>query len=299
MKKLLIPVFAAAACFACEKTIDIDVPTEQSKLVLNGYLNPDSTFKVQLTKSAFVLEDYYEQPEVAGATVTLFENEEAVGQLEYLQHGWYELPGFYPEAGKTYRLEAEKTGFEKISATETVLPPVPVLELGMDTVWANNEGSSQPFLEISLTIQDPPGENYYVPMVWYSFKGTYTDPYSNNSVEIEESYPIYLEEGSPDPFMESYCYNYCAIIINDSFFDGKNYTLKLRGHMRHFPQGWEIKEEKLSVNLYHVSPSYYLYQATLKRNYESDGDPFAEPSPVYSNVEGGYGILGSLSPGNH
>lgn len=126
----MLSLLVITGCFACEKTIDIEVPSDDSKIVLHSYLNPDSTLKVQLTKSAFILDETYQEALVLeGAAIKVFEDEKEIGSMQELQQGWYELAGFKPKEGKTYRLEAEKAGFDKITATERILPTVPVTEV--------------------------------------------------------------------------------------------------------------------------------------------------------------------------
>ncbi len=39
----------------------------------------------------------------------------------------------------------------------------------------------------------------------------------------------------------------------------------------------------------------YLYLRTKDVQYANDGNPFAEPINVYSNITNGYGIFGSYS----
>lgn len=294
MKKYFWVIIAATACFACEKTIDIDVPAEDSKMVLHGYLNPDSVIKVQLSKSVFVLKDVYERQDVAGATVTVFEEDKELGQMQLKEDGWYELPGYQPKEGKTYRIEAHKTGLGKITASEMVLPAVPIGGITVDTVVVNEHGHSQEVVEISFFIKDQPGENYYIPAAYRYMKIKEVNPF-NGTEEIREITHFFRMESS-EPYVESFCYNNCVTVINDSYIDGKDIQVKLRGWFGTFPSEWVLLEDRLYVKAFHASPSYYLYQATLNKNHENDGNPFAEPTPIYTNVEGGYGILASLNP---
>jgi len=47
--------------------------------------------------------------------------------------------------------------------------------------------------------------------------------------------------------------------------------------------------DKLTIQLFTTDYHYYQYHTTIE-NYES-GNPFAEPSRIYSNVENGYGVF--------
>ena len=140
MKKYLLPLVVVVACMACEKTIEIDVPLEDSKLVLLSYLNPDSTLRSRLNSSIFVLDEMKSRSEVAGATIVVFEDDKEVGCMAYSQNGWYELPGFKPKEGKVYRLKSEKAGFNKISVSEKVFEAVAIGPVTVDTVFEQQNG---------------------------------------------------------------------------------------------------------------------------------------------------------------
>lgn len=288
-------------CFACEKTIDIDVPIEDSKIVLHSYLNPDSTLKVQLTKSVFILEETYNDESlfVTDASVRIFEDGKEIGTMQELQQGWYELAGFKPKEGKTYRLEAEKAGFDKITATERILPAVPISEVSLDTATIVEQEYSYVYKKatLSFVIEDQPGENYYIPVAFHYTKVKRVNPYDNTEEVMEYTSSLILE--SSEPFVETFCSGTCFSIINDSFFDGKRYQIRIEEGMSSFPSEWEVLEERFYVKLYNVSPSYYLYHVSLNTNLGSGEDPFSEPTPVFTNVEGGYGLLGSLNASNY
>lgn len=298
MKKLLFPLLAAFACLACEKTIDIDVPVEDSKIVLHSFLNPDSTLKVQLTRSAFVLDETYNESLILeGASVRVFEDGKEIGSMQELQQGWYELAGFKPKEGKTYRLDAEKAGFDKITASERILPAVPIAEVSLDTTLISEHGYTYHKVHLSFVIEDQPGENFYVPAAFHYIKAKVINPYDNTEHIFEYLSPLHME--SSEPFVEMICSGSCFSIINDSFIDGKRYQVRMEGSVSDYPSEWEVLEERFYVKLYNVSPSYYFYHASLNTNLGSGEDPFSEPTPVFTNVEGGYGLLGSLNASHH
>lgn len=45
----------------------------------------------------------------------------------------------------------------------------------------------------------------------------------------------------------------------------------------------------------HITKDLYLYLTTIRNLEDNDGNPFAEPSTLYSNVQGGLGILGGMN----
>lgn len=278
---------------ACEKTVELDLPTEKPRLVMHAYLNPDSTLKVELTKSAYILDPVDERRNVEGVSVEVFEEDKSLGTMQSRGNGWYELEGTKPVEGKHYRIEAHKAGMEKITATEKVLPRKEMLELKIDTLGKSSSGHYQ--LEISFYIDDKKGEHFYLVSADHVVNYTGTNPYDGSRVEHSSRFGYSLDESELST--ESLCYSACITVLKDVFFEGKRHQVRLRGwtDVPQPPEGYEIVREMLSIKLQQVSMSFYLYQLNLHIFRESSYDPFAEPTQLYSNVEEGYGILGAVS----
>ena len=47
----------------------------------------------------------------------------------------------------------------------------------------------------------------------------------------------------------------------------------------------------LNILLLSITPDYYNYWKSVESHYENRNNPFAEPTNVYENVEGGIGIF--------
>ena len=58
---------------------------------------------------------------------------------------------------------------------------------------------------------------------------------------------------------------------------------------------FEGSEGRLYVILSTVSEGQYRYTRSVDLQYENDGNPFAEPVQVYTNVENGFGIMAGSS----
>jgi hypothetical protein len=59
--------------------------------------------------------------------------------------------------------------------------------------------------------------------------------------------------------------------------------------------GLGARSLRLDLGLLHVDEPYYRYHQTLGQNINSAGNPFAEPSLVYTNVRGGLGVFGAFN----
>lgn len=55
-----------------------------------------------------------------------------------------------------------------------------------------------------------------------------------------------------------------------------------------------VRVDNTIMVLLNISEEYYKYVEYTNNQMGSDGNPFAEPSSVYTNVSGGYGVLGSF-----
>ena len=299
-KHLFIFSILASVAFSCEKAIDIDVPFEKSKLVINGFLNPDSSIVVHVSQSQFIL-DEGGIANITDAKVTAYDGAESLGQLVHQKNGLYRLEGVKPEIGKTYIIEAERNGFPTVRGSEMILAPGVISEISIDSLGRDQFGSDR--IAIEFLLHDPAGvDNYYMFKVvtkGYVRQGVYNpdggDDYIWHPFQFEYSL------SSSDPVVEDLCLGYyssCGVALRDDYFDGKNYRLRLIGDS--YSGGSfnpkDVKDVELNVVLYHIPESFYLYAKTLEINREARDNPFAEPAKVYSNIEEGFGILSSLTP---
>lgn len=281
----------ATAILSCEKAVDIDVPFETPKLVLNGFLNPDSSISVHVSKSQFIL-DEAELQNITDATVRVYEEGQFLGDLKHKENGLYKLEGIFPKAGKEYTIQAEKSGFASVKAQQTVLEAVTPLNLKMDTLQADEYGQSQ--VKIEFEVKDPAEEkNFYFIRIFEKGIGVF---YTYEGDTIEEPYFNSPNLESPDPILESYCptWNGCGLLISDDYFDGKSYRLKLIAKAYYSYR--DTKNQEFYLVFYHVPESFYLFYKTLENNRNTGDNPFAEPAKVFTNVEGGYGLWSSISP---
>lgn len=298
MKKILIiTAILSLGLVSCEKVVDIDVPYEVPKLVINSLLNPDSSFSVHLSKSQYILDNALLQ-NLTDAKVRVYDGDNLLGEPQHTQNGKYILEGVRPVTGKTYTIKAEMAGMEPAKATEKVLPVVMVLEESLDTLNDNNEHSI--VYSAEFKIQDPAADkNYYMIRLYSEETGYYYYNRQNQEEPEEFIYWRSLNVESPDPSLESNCMSECGLLMDDEFFNGKTYQIKITAsdYNSYFsPHGDEQKENSIYLVLYNISESAYLYYKSMEQSRNAEGDPFSEPVKVYSNIEGGYGILTAVTP---
>lgn len=294
-KRIIILLAAILPIFlACEKIIDIDIPDSERRIVLNGIINPESTISVNISRSLSVLEDnkfvFLDE-----ATVKLFEDGSEKGLLKSIGNGYYELPGFLPTIGSSYRLEVESHDLQSVSAVSVVPERPQFSEVDTMTIYNEWGGSS---IKLSFKINDPIQENYYAVSLMATYK--YFDYFNNKPTDSLITSPQYFEflqngqGGIQDRLIEenaSYRLN-SNIFISDQLFNGKDFKMDLSMSRFFSPTTDTIW---LDISVQHVTKSYFLYAASMNKYNRSNGNPFSEPVSVYTNIENGFGIFSSYS----
>ena len=302
---------AGLALAACETVVDVDVPDHQPRLVSNVFLEAGKSITVALSSSQSILTKDPLQP-VLGATLVLLEEGQTVATIEEGELGIY-YSSFKPLAGKTYTLQITKEGYEPVEAETFIRPPVPIQAIDYDTTvfqytHFDDDGpvteKNITLSEVRLTIDDPADERNYYELLLYSYENYIRAVYDNEGNYVtDDTVSGFVQQyiASNDPAMtdgggdflegEDEVYGE-ALTFGDEFLNGKTYTLRF-GMSGSSGSGQE--EGQFMVMLRSISEAQYRYFRSADLQYENDGNPFAEPVQVYSNVRNGYGIFTGFS----
>jgi hypothetical protein len=284
-------ILAGFLFMACETVVDIEVPQGDPKLVVFSVLNPDSTVEVVVSRSRFILDDRDFQP-VTNAQITMIPSQGESLAFEHREKGIFEA-NYLPQPGLEYSLKVEATGFESVES-RTILPdPVPVesMEVQRDLVVRDQSE----YYRLNFNFIDPPGENYYQIFV-------YTTQYIEVPVwGYQDSFNIFTSRGNifiepVDPVFEQENDWGTGLLIEDVTFNGRNYTMQLlvpRYAFESYEGGPEFME--VEVELFHLSPDFYLFERTRRLQDYNEDNPFAEPVPVFNNIENGMGLFSGMS----
>lgn len=118
---LFIAIIILHSCSSVE--IDYIKPITAKKLVAYCFFNPDSIWTVQVSKLGSITDVESENLLVNNAIVTIYENEKLIDTLKIKKNGYYtSVSNLKPEYNKTYQLQVECNGFEKIKSTQESLP---------------------------------------------------------------------------------------------------------------------------------------------------------------------------------
>jgi hypothetical protein len=306
LKRLLfqkVPVLlcVALALAACLGEVDIPYPTYPEQIVLNGILNPDSALSISLYKTLPPLSADTVYPPVGNARVRCYENGRLLGELHATEPGQYALDGIRPKPGLAYRIEAEVDGLT-VSATDTVPEFLPFTMEIKPYAIKNPNGNP----DIHLTWEQPlNGEQF----IWFTNTGIaytriwFTDTtryFRERGAGILSASP-YLDEFNASPLEPGAILNsYYLLARVIPAQVGQGTVISAYGNQ---PYNYQHPGAGLYLYVMNVSRAYDRYMKTvilaIKNRFVGDNDrlnnPFYEPINVYSNVENGLGILGSVN----
>ena len=253
---------------ACEKPISgVKLPHIPERLVITSFISPQDTMIRVKVFHSFPLgktRSNDDNGEVLNATVLLSNDIKEVSLLYDINELSYVIDTdlFPVEAGKTYYLKVSTPDGKKVSANCTV----PLFK---------NE--SQDIAEV-INSGIPPNN---VSMNEYKIKINFKDiAGEKNTYRV---YGFYEVDNSGSQFDNEIIFK-DNIYINDQGLDGNLFTI--RGSF--FKP--ENTEARITLQLINSDMPYYLYHTSLQK-YNSDDNPFSEPTLIYVNIEGGLGIF--------
>lgn len=282
---------------SCEKDITVDLPHSENKPVVEGYIETgqfpylvltnnfsffdknasfngfsdllihDADVKVFVGEKAYPMEEYCLSTLPAAFRPLIkeylgIELDSLPANFDYCIYLNTELRG---EVGKRYRLEVH-TDSSFLEAS-TVLPPVPPI----DSLWAIPDTSR--------------GENLY--WLWCRFR----EP------DTLGNFYRYFTKRNSEPFYP----NYFRSVIDDQFANGQLFTFILeRGYPRNSnidfnTYGLFEAGDTVVVKIAMIDYDHFRFWETIEDQWRSGG-PYATPTYVKSNIQGGLGIWGGYSP---
>jgi hypothetical protein len=283
---------------ACEKEIKINQNEYAPKAVLNCLLNPDKdTVWAKLSESRDMLYDKYDFPSIDDATIKLYDNNVNIGIFTFSGEGQYFLP-YTVLAEHTYKIEITNTKFNDLTASTVVPNPGVISSISVDLTVVNADLNA----DISIVFQDNGNEqNFYGVEVSRIDTNKYEPIPSYTGYEYHPPYPnryfctkdLIVEYPQSEMDVEN-----CAdlMLFSDNTFNGNSYNFKCNNTYSYYG---EISDTmfytKIKVIFKTYNEDYYKYALSTKLAQDNYGNPFAEPVRIYNNVEGGFGIFGSLN----
>ena len=292
-----------AGLTACEKVILFDDIAPEPMLVVNGMQHVGQPARLNVEKSSFYInaeadlrvKDVHVNLYVNGAfkeslhvrdsmimeTYWTWSVEEGEVAHERPRYAFNYCEGEYILCeGDVLRFEVSSSEFDEVAVAETTIPYPPNV-VSFDTTRVVDSD----IVYFALTLDDPIGKDYYNLNLRDGFDVGFesSDPVFADFMNI-----VHIDDlfGGSEYQGRRWGYN----MFNDSYFDGKRYSVSLHTHA-YYGHSYVMEVSKVDYNLYQFQKSYSNYEYT-------DGGLLGlvtEPTQVYSNVQNGLGVVCSQS----
>jgi hypothetical protein len=278
MKKIAYLAVIATFFVGCKEItknltqdINLNLPTADKKLVVECYLQPGQPFALSLSETV----DYFGAitlPTVKDATVTISHNGEIDtlkplsfnnnGQLLSVYVAFKAVPADYTT---TYRLDVLAKDGRKCWATTTVAPPVTFDSVQQFTYGTmKDNGATADFYRYML------------------FKRA-LDTTKNSAGQ-----PVL-------PLQTAWKNKYVRQFRNDDrFINGQNLVI-----VTNLDKDTDMPNDTFVSYLYHITPQYNEFLKSAAAASNANGNPFAQPAELVSNINGGIGIFTGFNPTEH
>jgi len=287
-----------------ETVIDLDIPSHEPVLVLNGLLDTDTNVQVVVSHSVGAFSTAIPSF-VNDANVLLYKNNQFIDSLlpdttnlvyvNYIDDSYnvdslamyYYKSNYIPEKNVNYRIEVNHSDYISISA-ETYIPnDITLYNIDVDTI------SNEEKIGFTFSFDDNASQQNYYRLKLFS---SCTKEWENEDGDIEEwnfrgdtrfmsndpSFP------SDIPF-EGYTFQGDNVVFTDALFNGqqKTITLDVISDLKY------ANCDTIIIQFSTFSDDTYSYYNSLGDHSEKGELSIfgGEVIPVYTNVENGLGVL--------
>lgn len=283
--------------YSCESDVDFKGEEKKSKLVLNSIINCTSdTAKLELAESVFLFSGKKPQP-IENADIQVTKNDIPLKT-------WYDSKDdkkiYYKylsplNPGDKIEIKGNSPVFGYFSGSDIV--PQPAEIVSVTTNWFRGELDDMSYLQLFVKIKDiSDGHNYYRIVVrdktiFDRFENEENVSWSRSNVFVDKEILFNDISGIGGEYEDSYKYR----IFTNDLFKGKEYTLNVYIRKDDFHNGYysEYVKHYIKVEIHSLSYNLYSYMKSLELALVEDD--YQEPTKIYTNIKGGYGIVGAYN----
>lgn len=282
MKYLFISIVSTIAFFfaSCEEDLNVDIPKEDSKLVINSLLGKDSLLRIHVGSSA----DFNNSASDTGldnANVQISRDGQVLETLTHTQNGWYNLENHFLTDDGIYKVEVTHQDHETITSETNMLSKVSIIDLNYSLEESNK-------LTFSLEFKDDSEQsNYYMILLKAINKSTAID------IEYFSDDIVFNGNLSENPIGLQQNMLRGSRTFSDNNSNGNTYSISFYAFDINFDITQLFKEYR--VELYHITEDYFKYERSLVSFDNREDLPFYKKVNLHSNVNGGYGIFTSYA----
>ncbi|KAA9332142.1 DUF4249 domain-containing protein [Hymenobacter busanensis] len=314
---LLVGTAAAALLSACETDIEVPEPEHEPRVAVAYVLdaNPASDKRLRelfddRVPFVSVSQRLFDSRQLEGSTNATIEVRDGAGAVverykprtgQPGQGGWgggfnstgrYEpLLGYTFRPGSSYTLRVSALNAPTAESRVTLPATVAIAEASLTPLRSTDPYNQ--LARLSVSFDDPSGAgNYY--LVYALLRDANDNIVGAAFVDDETDGAVNVSR-----FRLSQPGSYSTEPFSDSGFDGRRLTLtnNVRYYVNNggtFPGG-PGATKYLDIVVSHITRDLYLFYNSRRVYQDNDGNPFAEPTPLYSNIEPGFGIFGGAT----
>lgn len=306
----------ALGLVACELEQEVPIPEHTPRLTMRLALTNTISDTIHyasgqynqlyIGRSKGILDASQELGGVTNATVTLYnasgqpvESYVHTGKFNSFNYDNQQIPGYYhavneyvPQPGKAYTLRASAPGFQPIEAMVQMPHFTRIIEASLTDVAAADYSMFLLDGRLRVTFEDNQQEENYYRIVAYPL----------DSVQARLSYhTLYSQTERTGPELGTEQQLGLHFIFSDEFYKSGQITLDNRVSMPAFDGGYLMGTGKkrytyfVEVQVQQLTRDEYLFYQTMRAQWDTDGNPFAEYAQVHRNVLNGYGVLGGVT----
>ncbi len=275
----------------CSKSLDYQSTNQSSQLVLYAFPIADSALSVHVSESANILSNNnYESIEDVSVFVVC--NNELITQSTYPSNTtWYTFDEVTIKSNDTIKILCYTDNETKFYG-ETIIPET-VLINNVDTITDSNSELrviNSETMNCIVQFDDPYEiKNYY--QLRIDLETKINNNTTINTLDYNKDDQVFLYYENENDLLVDIDYQGT---FNDDLINGKSYSLNLS-----IPQDsiniTDTDSAQLKFYLFSLSDDYYEYYRSSISEDSYRENIFYQAQNVYSNIEGGVGLVGGLS----
>lgn len=299
MKFIVCTAVVLFGIMSCEKEVEVKLPKEEPRLVVNALLNNNTVFRVNISKSTGIFDSNSSNTSLSNATVLLYENNNFKDSLLY--NSFSELyvakNNTRVVAGNLYFLKAAAPGFLAVETQSKAPVSVPIVNIvKRENVRTDADGFQLD--EIRLTFNDNAATSDF-----YLVRLRKPSSSSGNTVQYDENLCLSSSDKDIDRYAASdprdieSCFGNEFLMTDKNFNGSQKEIIFFATHtsMMPFVNPVNNRTYKPVIELHHITQDQYRFSKSYNTYLDADGNPFAEPVLIYGNIKNGYGIFSAFS----
>jgi hypothetical protein len=256
----IIILLALASCNKLEQKVTVDLPEFQSQLVVECYIQNDTPVIASITETQDLYSPPTRNPFVSGAIVTLSYDD----KIDTFK------PNLLPD-------------FRNVKYYNYIIPKIL---------------NPKPGTNFSLYVKDSKGREARAESKWLEAVKIDSVDYRFREDSMAYLVVYFKDDGSTKDFYRFRIKNTSDTSNNGRSQDRRDFAFEdgiFNGTTIPQGTGYNFKKgDRLEIYLYHITEDFYEFTRTMRAAENANGNPFAQPAVIKSNMVGGIGVLGIL-----